>query len=73
MKIDKEDLYITVPEFKTGGLADFTGPAWLDGTPSKPEIILNQQDSQNFMALRDILSDSMRNGNFTSIGTNSSE
>jgi hypothetical protein len=27
--------------FKTGGLADFTGPAWLDGTPSKPEYILN--------------------------------
>jgi hypothetical protein len=27
--------------YKTGGLADFTGPAWLDGTPSKPEYILD--------------------------------
>jgi hypothetical protein len=24
-------------QFATGGLADFTGPAWLDGTKSKPE------------------------------------
>lgn len=43
--------------FKTGGLADFTGPAWLDGTKSKPEIVLNQTDSANFMQLRDILAD----------------
>jgi hypothetical protein len=43
--------------YKTGGLADFTGPAWLDGTKSKPEIVLNQQDSANFLVLRDILSD----------------
>jgi hypothetical protein len=27
--------------YKTGGVADFTGPAWLDGTPSKPEYVLN--------------------------------
>ena len=44
-------------KYKTGGLADFTGPAWLDGTKSKPEIVLNQQDSANFLVLRDILSD----------------
>lgn len=41
--------------FKTGGLADFTGPAWLDGTKAKPELILNAQDSANFIALKDIL------------------
>ncbi len=45
-----------VKAYKTGGLANFTGPAWLDGTPSKPEIILNQKDSQNFIQLKDILS-----------------
>ena len=27
--------------YKTGGIADFTGPAWLDGTPSAPEAVLN--------------------------------
>lgn len=43
--------------YKTGGLADFTGPAWLDGTKSKPEIVLNQQDSANFLVLRDVLSE----------------
>ena len=42
--------------FATGGLADFTGPAWLDGTPSKPELVLNATDTQNFLALRDVLS-----------------
>ena len=41
--------------FKSGGLADFTGPAWLDGTKAKPELILNAQDSANFIALKDIL------------------
>ena len=45
--------------YKTGGLADFTGPAWLDGTKSKPEIVLNQKDSANFIQLRDILSEVM--------------
>ena len=48
-----------VKAYKTGGVADFTGPAWLDGTPSKPEIILNQRDSQNFIALKDVLSNLM--------------
>ena len=52
--------------YKTGGLADYTGPAWLDGTPSKPEIVLNAQDTQNFLALRDILAEVMGKG---SIGT----
>lgn len=42
-------------KFKTGGLADFTGPAWLDGSKTKPELILNAQDSANFIALKDIL------------------
>lgn len=43
--------------FATGGLADFTGPAWLDGTKSRPELVLNQQDTANFIQLKDILSD----------------
>ena len=47
-------------KFKTGGLNTFTGPAWLDGTPSKPELVLNAKDTQNFLALRDVLSNVMR-------------
>ena len=48
--------------FKTGGLADFTGPAWLDGTKSKPEMVLNAADTANFIQLKDILSDILRGG-----------
>ena len=45
--------------FKTGGLADKTGPAWLDGTRSHPELVLNSQDTRNFIALKDILASLM--------------
>lgn len=60
-KIDNSDLDLIIKNFglkkyKTGGLADFTGPAWLDGTKSKPEMVLNAQDTQNFIQLKDILS-----------------
>ena len=43
--------------YKTGGLVDYTGLAQLDGSPQKPEIVLNAADSQNFLALRDTLDD----------------
>ena len=42
-------------KFKTGGLADFTGPAWLDGTKSKPEYILNADQTKSFFQLVDVL------------------
>ena len=45
-----------IKKFATGGLADYTGPAWLDGTPAKPELILNATDTKNFIALKDVLS-----------------
>ena len=48
-------------QFKTGGLADFTGPAWLDGTKSRPELVLNARDTQNFIELKDILSSVLKN------------
>jgi hypothetical protein len=41
--------------FKTGGLADFTGPAWLDGTKSKPEYVLNANQTKAFFTLVDVL------------------
>ena len=42
-------------QYKSGGLADFTGPAWLDGTKSKPEYILNAEQTKAFFGLVDIL------------------
>lgn len=57
--VRQDNLY---KRYKTGGVADFTGPAWLDGTKSKPEIVLNQSDSQNFLALKDVLADAVKGG-----------
>jgi hypothetical protein len=42
-------------KYASGGLADFTGPAWLDGTPSKPEYILNASQTERFFSLVDVL------------------
>ena len=47
--------------YATGGLADFNGPAWLDGTKSRPELVLNPRDTENFIQLKDILSSIMSN------------
>ena len=52
-------------KYATGGLANFTGPAWLDGTPSKPELVLNSTDTRNFIALRDVLSKVMTSNGST--------
>ena len=54
--------------FATGGLADFTGPAWLDGTKSKPEYILNADQTQRFFDLLDFTKDIGNNDNSTLIG-----
>ena len=35
--------------YKTGGLIDYTGPAWVDGTPGKPELVLNSEDTANML------------------------
>ena len=51
-------------KYKKGGLAPFTGPAWLDGTKSKPELVLNATDTKNFIQLKDILASTMRAGAF---------
>ena len=58
--MDLMRIYAKKKGYKKGGLADFTGPAWLDGTPSKPELVLNATDTRNFLALRDVLSSAMK-------------
>ena len=47
-------------KFKTGGLVQGTGLAWLDGTPSRPEYVLNAGQTQAFLRLSDMV------GNLTS-------
>lgn len=44
-----------VKAYKTGGLVNYTGLAQLDGTPGKPELVLNAQDTENFIQLKDTL------------------
>lgn len=53
------DLYA----YKTGGLVDSTGLAWLDGTRKRPEMVLNAKDTENFIELKDILSDLLKGTN----------
>ena len=45
-------------------MVDFTGPAWLDGTKSRPESVLSARDTQNLLALTDVLSN-LRNNTIT--------
>ena len=44
-------------KYETGGLADFTGPAWLDGTKARPEYVLNAEQTQAFLKLVNMLGD----------------
>ena len=46
----------TLGAYATGGLVDSTGPAWLDGTKTRPEMVLNAQQTAAFIQLKDILS-----------------
>ena len=54
--------------YATGGLNTITGPAWLDGTKARPELVLNAADTQNFLQLKDVLSNLRGQGNSTNIG-----
>lgn len=49
--------------FAEGGLVPFTGPAWVDGTPDRPEAFLNPEDTRNIGNLIDVL----RSLNFNSL------
>ena len=47
-----------------GGLVDYTGPAWVDGTKSKPEAFLSAKDTQ---LLADFIDYAHKNELFNSI------
>lgn len=46
----------TGSKFASGGLVDYTGPAWVDGSFDQPEAFLDPEDTKNIAALTDILS-----------------
>ena len=41
--------------YKNGGLVDYTGPAWVDGTPTAPEAFLSAPDTKMIRELVDYL------------------
>ncbi|MCD8210485.1 MAG: hypothetical protein LUC37_02945 [Prevotella sp.] len=43
--------------FASGGLVDFTGPAWVDGSKSKPEAFLSAEDTARIGRAADIFAD----------------
>lgn len=52
--IGEDELY---KKYKHGGLVDYTGLAWLDGTPGNPEMVLNPDDTKAFIAMTNALRD----------------
>lgn len=46
-----KSFYLT--KYASGGLADYTGPAWVDGTTQNPELVLNSSDTQNMLNIVD--------------------
>ena len=49
--------------YAKGGYVDYTGPAWVDGTKSHPEYMLNATQTQQFETLVAALSSMFTNGN----------
>jgi len=41
--------------YAKGGLVDYTGPAWVDGTPAQPEAFLSAKDTQMIAQFTDVL------------------
>lgn len=47
--------YATVKKYATGGLNTEAGPAWLDGSTTEPEYVLNARQTDAFLKLADVL------------------
>lgn len=47
--VEQADATIKIEKYKRGGLIDYTGPAWVDGSLSDPELMLNSTDTRNLL------------------------
>ena len=47
-----------MPEFRQGGLVGFTGPAMLHGSPGKPELVLDNMATSQFLQAARLLTNS---------------
>lgn len=46
---------VAVTKYAAGGLVDYTGPAWVDGTVTQPELMLNASDTQKILQAVDFV------------------
>ena len=51
---------LTYHYYKRGGIADYTGPAWIDATPDEPERILTARQNQLFETMVHVLEQASR-------------
>lgn len=58
-------------KFEKGGLVNYTGPAWVDGSPNRPEAFLSADDTERIGNAAKLLSD-IPALNRSNISTNSS-
>lgn len=45
----------SMPHHANGGLVNYTGPSWLDGSPQNPEMVLNALQTKHFIKFVDVL------------------
>lgn len=56
---------IKIPAYAFGGLVNFTGPAWLDGSTTKPEAVLNSLQTEHFIKFTDMIEKAFTGSNMT--------
>lgn len=56
-----------VKAYKTGGLVDYTGLAWVDGQKGRPEAFLNENQTELFAKLKDSLEIASKTNMFDTI------
>ena len=61
-----------IPRYLSGGLNTSTGLAWLDGSTSKPEYVLNARDTQVYLTLTNLLNKLLSNSTSVSDGSTTS-
>ena len=66
-KTDPNSTFWGLKHLLTGGLVDFTGPAWLDGTKSKPEAVLNPKQTKLFESMVSSLERTANNSDINSL------
>ena len=62
--------YNEIPKNANGGLVDYTGLAWVDGTTTNPEAFLSADDTKNMRLLLDALQQSLNSSMTTHVDNN---